>query len=94
MRSYGRGFSTAVDPYAANPRDEDGDVSCWGCGLVFPGLDDLRAAGLQTYPRNCRGCRDEERADREGVGGPERASLGVLGAWNRPRFSGAPDATR
>jgi len=57
-------------------------------------LDELRAAGLLAYPEKCRGCRAEERADREGVGGPERAALAVLGAWNRPRFSAAPDGTR
>lgn len=61
MRSYGRGFVTAVDPYRDNPPDEDGDVVCAGCGAVFPGLDALRAAGLLAYPRRCRECRTGER---------------------------------
>ncbi|MEJ2868419.1 hypothetical protein WCD74_11635 [Actinomycetospora sp. OC33-EN08] len=91
MRSYGRGFVTAVDPYRDNGPDEDGDVRCRGCGLVFPGFDELRAAGLLAYPERCRGCREEDRL-REGVGGPSKAALAVLGAWNGPR--GSPGAVR
>lgn len=64
MRSYGRGFVTAVDPYRDNEPDEDGDVVCAGCGGVFGDLDALRVAGFQAYPRLCRPCR---AADRERV---------------------------
>lgn len=93
MRSYGRGFTTAVDPYRDNPPDEDGDVVCEGCGAVFPGLDALRAAGLLAYPRRCRECRG---ADRAGGGGSSSAvSLQVPSAWSGGRRpSVAPDATR
>lgn len=95
MRSYGRGFVTAVDPYRDNGPDEDGDVVCAGCGGVFGDLDALRAAGLVAYPDKCRPCRAAEREQGTGGGGclaragragrVVTARLAVPGEWSRGR---------